>query len=211
MRTTPYDGPEPKSVPELIQAARAGSSQALGSLCEHASPYLHLLAEHNWPARFRRYQDPADLVSETFAEVCRVFPSFRGNSEPEWVEWLRQALRHKLVSVRRRLLAQKRQADRAISLDHMPPGEEIAREWLLNLSTPGTRAVRAEMIAQLADALNRLSPEQYQVVWLRYYEGCTYAEIGEALGRSEEAVRKFWCRILDKLRKFLGGTDAPPT
>jgi RNA polymerase sigma-70 factor (ECF subfamily) len=208
--TPPSERPEPESIPDLIRTARAGCQQALGRLSEHARPYLNLLAEHHWPGRLRRHLDPADLVQETFGDICRGFHTFRGNTEPEWIEWLRQVLRHNMVSARRRLLAQKRRADRTVSLDGMPPGEVIAREWLLSLSTPGTRAVKAEAIARLADALDQLTPEQYRVVLLRYYEGWTYREIGEALGSSEDAIRQFWYRILLKLRELLGGTDESP-
>lgn len=210
MGISPSEDLESASIPELIQVARAGCSRSLGRLCEFARPYLNLLAEHNWSAGLRRHLDPADLVQETFEDACKCFQSFRGKSEPEWIEWLRQALRNNMISARRRLLALRRRADRTVSLDAMPPGEQIAREWLLSLSTPGARAVKAERVAQLAGALNQLSPEQVRVVWLRNYDGLTYGEIGEALGRSEDAIRQFWYRILVKLRELLGGTDESP-
>src|SRR5258708_40076686 len=76
----------------LIQQIRAGTEGALGQLLESYSRYLTLLARVQIGRRIQGKVDAADVVQETFLEVHRQFPNFRGTTEAELVSWLRKIL-----------------------------------------------------------------------------------------------------------------------
>ena len=60
----------------------------------------------------------------------------------------------------------------------------------------------------LQTALEGLTPEQRMVIRLRNFERLGFAEIGEELGKSPEAARKFWARSIESLKSVLQG-EAP--
>ena len=53
----------------------------------------------------------------------------------------------------------------------------------------------------LATAMTRLSNDHRSVLRLRYWDGLTFPEIGERLGRSPDAVRKLWYRAVERLQE----------
>ncbi len=55
----------------------------------------------------------------------------------------------------------------------------------------------------LKEQLNRLSPDQSEVIILRYFQGLEYAEIAKRLEKNEGAVRGLIHRALKELRKNL--------
>jgi RNA polymerase sigma-70 factor (ECF subfamily) len=63
-------------------------------------------------------------------------------------------------------------------------------------------------MAALDRALQRLPAEYQQVVILRYHEGRSFAEVGAALGKSEDAAKKLWLRAVRRLRSEMKGSDA---
>lgn len=56
----------------------------------------------------------------------------------------------------------------------------------------------------LDDAMSRLAAAEREAVLLRYFSGCSFAEVGRALHLTEEAARKRVDRAVDKLRALLG-------
>ncbi len=58
--------------------------------------------------------------------------------------------------------------------------------------------------AHLRRAILRLSPDQQQVIVLRYLEGLSPAEIARVLGKPEGAIKALQHRALASLRRLLG-------
>ncbi len=71
----------------------------------------------------------------------------------------------------------------------------------MTLRPPLERAISREQAAALEQALRRLSPEHQQVLTMRYEGGRSFADIGSALGRSEEAANKLWMRAVRRWRE----------
>jgi RNA polymerase sigma-70 factor (ECF subfamily) len=69
--------------------------------------------------------------------------------------------------------------------------------------SPEESAVATETAALVAGAVTLLPPQQRAVVVLRVWEGMSYADIAEALGRSEATVRSHMHHGLAALRKHL--------
>lgn len=69
-----------------------------------------------------------------------------------------------------------------------------------------TAIIKSEMqreeLYNLQQVLNDLSPQQREVIYLKYNKNCTNEEISEILGVSNQIVRNVSSRALIKLRKF---------
>lgn len=70
---------------------------------------------------------------------------------------------------------------------------------------PEQALLSGEVNEQVAAAIDELPDIMKTTLVLRYYEGLSFAEIGEMVDRNETAVRKRYSRALDELRKRLAG------
>jgi RNA polymerase sigma factor (sigma-70 family) len=60
-----------------------------------------------------------------------------------------------------------------------------------------------DVLPHLDDALNGLDDRDRTAVLLRYYSGHSFSEIGNAMGRTEDAARKLCTRAVEKLNRAL--------
>jgi RNA polymerase sigma-70 factor (ECF subfamily) len=198
------ESPDPE---ELLRQARAGSGPALGQLLELYRSYLSLLARLQIGRRLQGKVDPADLVQETFLEAHRNWAQFRGRSEGELVQWLRQILASRLSELIRRYLGTRR---RDVRLDRELAGEldqsshVLDRGLVAPQSSPSQQAARREQAVLLADALERLPEDYREVIILHHMEALSLPEVARRMGRSEHSVEKLWARALARLRRTLG-------
>ncbi|HVJ79822.1 MAG TPA: sigma-70 family RNA polymerase sigma factor [Planctomycetia bacterium] len=202
MATTAKTGVE-----QLLVAARRGDKAALGDLLEGHSPYLTLLAKIQLGRRLQGKVDPSDVVQEAFLDAHRQFPIFRGESEREFVVWLRQILLGRVLNVVRRYVGAK---GRDVRLERNLADEMEHSSRMLECglaapnSTPSQAAARSEQAVRVAEAIASL-PEHYRdVIVLRHIEERPFAEVAERMSRSIDSVEKLWVRALAKLRQTLG-------
>jgi RNA polymerase sigma-70 factor, ECF subfamily len=195
------ENPLPDPV-ELLYAARSGDVEALGRLLDMYRNYLRLLAQLQVGRRLRGKADPSDLVQETFLAAQRNIQQFRGTSEGELVEWLRQILTSKLVTRRRDVrLEQQLGAD----LDNS--SRMLGAALLAPESGPSQKACRRERAVLLADAIKTLPADYGEVIILRHLEGLSLGETAERMGRTTDSVKKLWVRGIAKLRGILAGYE----
>src|SRR5207237_7791368 len=105
---------ESRDPTELLAKARQGNGESLGALLELYRNYLYLLARTQIDLHLQARANASDVVQETFLQACSHFQQFRGQSEGEFLAWLRRILVHNLVRlVEKQLKAQKRDVRRA--------------------------------------------------------------------------------------------------
>jgi len=61
--------------------------------------------------------------------------------------------------------------------------------------------------SDLRTAVRELTEEQQQVVLLRFVEGLSLAEVAEATGKSQGAIKAMQHRAVVRLRKLLDGEE----
>jgi RNA polymerase sigma factor (sigma-70 family) len=107
--------------------------------------------------------------------------------------------------VRRYLRNQERDIRREQMLDVLLDQSSRAIERGLNSvqSSPSKRASQREQVLLLANALARLPDDYHEVVVLRHFEGLSFNQVGERMGRSLDSVQKLWVRALARLRQEL--------
>jgi DNA-directed RNA polymerase specialized sigma24 family protein len=73
----------------LLQRARAGDGDALGTLLDRFRPYARLLVRSLRRGRVPGRLDDSDLIQDAFLEADRSIGRFEGASLPEFIGWLR--------------------------------------------------------------------------------------------------------------------------
>ncbi len=170
--------------PEVLWAASEGLEWAWVELYQEFAPPL---------LRFLRSQgatDPEDLLGDCFAQIVRKIGDFHGD-ENGFRTWV-------FLIARSRLVDQWRRADRRPTILSADPLAASGAE----MATPGAdHAALAE--ADLAEILDRLTPDQRAVITLRFLDRFSLAETAEILGRSEGSVKLLQHRAIRTLRRQL--------
>lgn len=167
---------------QLIEACRRGESVAFRELFERYKDKVYSIA--------LRYSGDAqtaeDIAQDTFVKLFAAIGGFRGDSSFD--SWLYRMVVNSCFD-------HKRRTRRFLPL--------IAGVFDL-LRAPGATALedvmREEMSGCVRTVVDGLPPEQRMVIVLRYTQGLSYEEIGEAMGCSPGTVAS----RLNRVHKVLG-------
>ncbi len=179
---------------QLLERARQLDSQALAEVYDrYAEPIYRYL--------YRYLGDAAqaeDLTGEVFLRLLQALGTRRAPREriDAWLyrvahnlamDWFRQRRKHGNLSLDER--------------PDEPEGEVPGRSGGEEL--PWQAVVKNQEEEQLRAALQRLTPEQQQVLLLRFGEGLKPAEVGALMGKSEGAIKVLQYRAVQRLKKLL--------
>jgi RNA polymerase sigma-70 factor (ECF subfamily) len=172
---------------------------------ERYGDYLRLLARLQLNSRLRAKVDESDIVQQTLLQAHANRNQFQGQSEGEWLAWLRVILANVLAATGRRFGTSARDLSRELSLEAQLDLSSSRLEMLLaaDQSSPSERAVRGEEILRLAGAMARLPPDERVVVELHHLKGLPVAEVAAQVGRTPPAVAGLLFRGLKRLRNML--------
>jgi RNA polymerase sigma-70 factor (ECF subfamily) len=190
----------------LLSRARNGNPQSVGELLTLYRNYLTLLASTQLERRLQPRVSPSDIVQETMLKAHCHFAQFKGQTEREFLAWLRQILLSSLAHfVERHLLAAKRNIRREISIEECaatPSGSFLIRHALDDAAceTPSAEIRQREASTILSARLAQLAPRYREVLVLRNVEGLSFDEVAGRLHRTPAAARMLWLRAIQKLR-----------
>jgi RNA polymerase sigma-70 factor (ECF subfamily) len=172
---------------------------------ENYREYLQLLARLQLHSRLQVKLDASDIVQQTLLQAHQGRAQFRGETEAEWLAWLRTILANILAGAARRFSTEARDLERERSLEAELDLSSSRLERLLaaDQSSPSEQAVRGEELLRLARALASLPADQQRVVELHYLKGLPVAEIATRMERTSAAVVGLLFRGLKKLRGLL--------
>jgi RNA polymerase sigma-70 factor, ECF subfamily len=172
---------------------------------ENHRDYLLLLARLQIEPRLRAKLDASDVVQQAILQAHERRDQFRGQTEGEWLAWLRAILANALAAASRRFGAQARDPGRERSLEAELDRSASRLEGLLaaDQTSPSEGAVRCEDLLRLAQALAGLLEDQRRVVELHYLKGLPVAEVAEKIGRTRPATVGLLFRGLKRLRELL--------
>ena len=197
-----HSGPDPgdETIASLIQEARSGNQQAVGTLIGKYRNFLLYLANDDLDQEVQAKLGSSDVVQESMIKAQQKFHQFVGESESSFKAWLKSILMNEMNSHRRRFYSKKRNSRQELSYHEKP----VAENYLLdNHLTPSSNAIQAEKEQSLKLAVQRLTTDQQQVMELRHFEQLSFVEIGKQMDRSEDAARKLWARAIEALRQML--------
>jgi RNA polymerase sigma-70 factor (ECF subfamily) len=195
-------------VRRLLAQARLGDPEARGLLLELYRNYLTLLSRVQIGRRLQGKFDAADAVQETFLRAHDRFGQFRGTSEGEFLQWLRQILASRLAELIRRYSGTRGRdvrLERALTVELDQSSRLLNRALVAPGSSPSHQAARRELAVVLADALARLPRHYREVIILHNLEDCNFPDVARQMGRTLDSVKNLWVRALARLRRLVGG------
>jgi RNA polymerase sigma-70 factor (ECF subfamily) len=200
------DRTEPLNVASLLAGAREGDRASLGELLTHYRNYLLVLANTQLEKRLAPRVSPSDIVQETMLKAQRHLDQFRGQSEKEFLAWLRRILATRLAQfVEQHLLAAKRDIRREISMERWGDDSDHSSPRLKSLlraeiESPSAAAQERENSIALDDLLAQLPRKYRDVLIWRNTQGLSFEEIAARMDRKPGATRMLWLRAIEKLR-----------
>lgn len=199
----------------LLRLARAGDGVAMEDLFACYQHYLRLLAHSGLSAKVKSRVTVSDVIQETFLHAIEAFEQFRGESIGEFVAWLRSILVSRIADMHEKHLhAARRDVRREVSIETIALGlsqssvrlETMARDHLQQ--SPGTIVSEQERAVLVADAIGRLPTDYQRVILLRHFDGHSFDDIAQQMGRSSGAVRMVWLRAIQRLKQTLRETQS---
>ena len=168
---------------ELVRRVRSNDPLAFEELYERYSPrvfgYLFQRLNGN-------VEEAEDLTADVFTRVFEKIDGFQPQGAP-LSAWVFRIAHNRLIdSVRRRPRQVQVALDDAPELTAGPVFGGIDQQVALD---------------QIKAGLARLTPEQRQVIVLRFLEGKSLAETAAIVNRNEDAVKKLQARGLASLRR----------
>ena len=180
---------------ELMLACKEDNGKALEEIYRRYYKKIHAYVSRN----FFRKEHAEDIAQETFLRVYRG----RKNYQPtaKFSVWLYRIARNLCIDESRRYWNRNvaRETESTINEDQQSPIDMLAdREVSVRQKMDEERDLQT-----IKDAIDRLSPEQKEVIVLNKFQGLSYQEIGEIIGSNTESVKQKAYRAHIKLREML--------
>ncbi|MAT15974.1 MAG: RNA polymerase factor sigma-70 [Planctomyces sp.] len=186
----------------LLDQVREGDATAQNELLEQYRPYLHMLTRNQFETWMQSKNDASDIVQESMIDACRGLQQFRGETEAEWLAWLKQIVAHNLQDqVRHFKGAAKRDINLEKSWNYTPAGAsgEFERAPDADEPRPSQIVMQSEREQLLAIAISRLSDDYREVIRLRNLQRLPFNEVAERMNRTRTATQMLWTRAMVKL------------
>jgi len=197
-------------IQQLIEGARRGDAECRDRLFALCRSYLGFAARAQVESWLRVKVDASDLVQETLFEAHRDFERFQGETEAEWLAWLRRILAHNAADfVRRYRGTAKRRPGREVPFrDPAASGPSPgAPEPAAPGGTPSQELLRLDGELRVSAALEQLPADYQEVIVLRNLQRLPFHEVAQRMGRSRPAVQMLWMRAIRKLQTLLGDAE----
>lgn len=171
---------DPNEFDAVLEAARAGNEWAWSRLYgELAGPVLGYL-------RVRGAAEPEDLLGEVFLQVARNLKSFSGDVAG-FRSWVFTIAHRRMIDARRAF------GRRALDLD---------TDWESGpLQDPELIVMNRLTEERIAATIDRLVPDQRDVLLLRIMGGITVEEVAIILGKTIGAVKALQRRALQTIKR----------
>jgi RNA polymerase sigma-70 factor (ECF subfamily) len=169
--------------PQVLDACRVGAEWAWRQVYEDLAPSI--LRYY----RASRAPDPEDLVGDTFLRVVQGIGTFEGEEGPfrAWV----------FTNAPRRMIDAARSSSRR-SVQPIQSEDIVARGGVGDAEEDSLRSLSEQRVRWVLD---RLTPDQRDVLVLRMLADLTIEQIGQVLGKRPGAVKALQARGLEELRR----------
>lgn len=168
--------------------AREFNESALSGLYEE---YFDKIAWYAY-LRIGDQAEAEDIAGEVFLKALQSLKSYEERGVPIRA-WLFRIARNLVIDHFR-----KKQKQKTVPID------DVEIEGGINPAVVAERIVELERVIK---AMDQLTPEQKEVLGLRFFGGLSSREAGQVLNKSDGAVREMQRAAIEKLRNFLSKDD----
>ena len=174
-----------ETIDRLVTEAQRGDPKAFGRIFdEYHGPIYRFIA-----SRVGSPSDAEDLTQIVFVKALEALPRYEARGVP-FGGWLFRLARNATIDhVRTRR-------------DHDELSETTDRET--EETSPEALAILRTDLDAMAEALRSLTPDQREVIALRFFAGLSPREAAELMGRQEGTIRGLQFRAIAALRQSLG-------
>jgi RNA polymerase sigma-70 factor (ECF subfamily) len=189
---------------DVVRAALAGgaihpgSNQALDRLYERCTPRLLSYIRLKLGRSLRERLESRDILQATLLKSFQHLGDFRGSDGQSLMAWLARIADREIVDRADYHNRQRRDAGRESSIDDHPELTARVRSVL-------SQVIVEERAGDLEAAIDSLSDAHRQIILLRKFEDLSFKEIGQRLGKSEDACRMLLARAMTALTLKLAG------
>ncbi len=171
---------------QLLESyAHRGSESAFRELVERHINLVHSAAMRESGGNASLAED---ITQAVFTELARRAPKLV--SHPSLAGWLYTCVRHTSANVRRAENRRHRREQEAFTMNEMLNADPADKLW-------------QQVRPVLDDVMHELNDEDRAAVVMRFFEGRSLKEVGQALGLTENAARMRVERSLEKLHGLL--------
>lgn len=171
-------------LPRIIAKAQAGDAVAFTELysryARHILRYLYV--------RTQEPESAQDLTQEVFVRVLKGIGGFEYRGEKSFLGWLYTIASNVLIGQARRKVPVSTPLDEGLDIVD-PHGQEAVHTIFDRVA--------------LKQAIGQLTPDQQQVLTLKFFADMTNQEIARTIGRTEGAVKALQHRALSTLQQIL--------
>jgi RNA polymerase sigma-70 factor (ECF subfamily) len=168
----------------LIKQAREFNEQALAEIYDRYSPSLYRYA-----IRLLGNADQAeDCIAETFSRFLHVLQ--KGGGPNQYLQAYLYRIAHNWVT------------DYFLSKSQLPLELEFPIEK--NIQTdPQSASENSQTKMRVREALMQLTPDQHQVIVLKFYDGLSNSEVAKAMRKPIGSIKSLQHRALRALNRLL--------
>lgn len=170
---------------KLARRMMRGDERAIRAFCDQNLAKLYRFARTRLPAE----QDVDDVVQVVLTNAARRIETYRG--EASLYTWLCQICRREVA---KHIASRARHASVATFSEDRELSKAVNNLPAASAEEPETATRRAELIAEVQHALDRL-PERYaEALELKYIDGFSSKEIAQRFGLADEATQSLLAR-----------------
>ncbi len=175
---------------QLIERARLGDSDSFGRLYDHYGPAIYRFIAIRVTVR----EEAEDLTHEVFLSAWQKLPTYKERGFP-FGSWLYRIARNRVIDYWR---------TKKIYLSLDDPEQEIGEQLPdENSSSPASELDTNISLEEIKSAIKDLSPNQQDVLILRFVEDLSPAEIAKILNKREGTIRILQFRAIKSLKRIL--------
>jgi RNA polymerase sigma-70 factor (ECF subfamily) len=175
---------EPTEIKAAIAKVQSGDTAAFGPVYDAHIERIYRFVYYKTHHRPTAEDITADVFMKALAKISS-FDAERGT----FTGWLYQIARNSVIDHYRR----------------ERPTDDIEDVWGLAADSDTARDAEAAIMAErLHEHLSALTSEQRDIVIMRVWEGLSYREIADALGKSEASCKMAFSRATKTLRASMG-------
>lgn len=179
---------------ELIRRAQAGDEEARNDLFVRYQPRIQEMIRKRMGRHLRAKMESCDILQEVMLAIAKDLRQFSVEGQGAFMQWVKRLAENEIKDHIKYLNAKKRHGQE-ISLE--PEGTESGDQGIQLVAqdpTPSRELIRREKEERFKQILDMLPVDYREVLIKRWEKELSFREIGEHMGRSEDAARKLYDR-----------------
>ena len=198
------DSHQTNRVQHLINLAHNGDAAARDHLIAHFQEQLRRLVRRRL-ARFpkvRRWELTDDVLQDSYLSLRQALESVPISTPKEFLSLAAWKIRQLLLDHKKRLYGPEGMGRHHDTQAGQPEGCNLENRVADPSHSPAALAAKVD----LEIAIDRLPPEEREVIDLIDFLGLGTADVAEILGETQRTVQRRWRRARRRLRQLLGST-----